>query len=221
MIRLLTIASLILAVNYSLFGQNKRPYKCGFVIKDYKQLKYNFDNYSKHFNCQSGEKIASIGSSNGAIEVLISIFTDSIAWTLQDIDTACLNQKELTNVIAYHEKLKKSKINSTFDIQIGNESKTNLRPNHYDRIILSNVFHELSDAKSIMVDIYNALTRDGELVIKDAVTNKQGQKRKDCGHLMLNETDFLTEMTSYGFMLVKRENPNNELITYFTFRLIY
>jgi hypothetical protein len=36
-----------------------------------------------------------VGASNGAIEAQISVFIDSINWTIQDIDSSCLNRKNL------------------------------------------------------------------------------------------------------------------------------
>jgi hypothetical protein len=80
----------------ALLGQKKeRPFKCGIVPKDYNELKKNYEDFAKPFNRKKGETIAIVGASNGAIEAQISVFIDSINWTIQDIDSSCLNRKNL------------------------------------------------------------------------------------------------------------------------------
>jgi|LakMenE01Jun11ns_1017448.scaffolds.fasta_scaffold9629915_1 hypothetical protein len=204
----------------NVLGQKKvRPYKCGFISKDLSELTNNYQNLARHLGVQNGEMVASVGASNGYVEVQISSFVDSVHWTLQDIDTACLNYKNLSQVIDYHEKLINRKLNGSFDIVIGSVSRTNLPSQSYDRILLVNVFHELSAKKPIMLDISNSLRDNGRVVIMERMATKSGQKHGDCGHPKLLESEFIHEMTSYGFELVTKVIPSKKAAsTFYTFK---
>jgi hypothetical protein len=206
----------VLIVGLANAQKKTRPYKCGYITKDRAALLLNNKNYLRFYGCKEGEKIASVGASNGYVEVQIAIFVGKIDWTIQDIDTTCLNQRELEKVIDYHEKLMSEPIIGNFEIVVGEPHKTNLKKNFYDRILLSNVYHELTDRKSILIDIIEALSQDGVVVIMERMAKKIGQKRKDCGHVMLWEPDLLAEMKGFGFSYVTKEE-NSFGNTFYTF----
>ena len=207
---------LISAFLISAYGQKKvRPYRCGLVTKD---LEANYNSFWKHVNVKKGERIASVGCCNGYIEAQIAAFNDSIEWTLQEIDTACLNKTNWSKVLMHHEKLKGKSIVGTFTLLKGDESKTNLTQNYYDRILLFNVYHELSSQESILVDIKGALNNKGQLVIMERMARKKNAKRKDCGHVMPWEPDFYSQMIQLGFSIVQKDIAYEEsLLTFYTF----
>ena len=216
----LIVALTVFVSTTDVLGQKKpRPYKCGFISKDFSELAENYQNFSRHLGVRQGEIVASVGASNGHVEVQVSSFIDSVHWTIQDIDTACLNSKELNKVISYHEKLTNKKLNGTFDIVIGNISRTNLPIQHFDRILLVNVFHELPDKKSIMLDIHSSLKAQGLVVVMERMGTKSGQKHGDCGHPKLVESEFIAEMATYGFELLTKVLPaKKSASTFYTFR---
>ncbi len=203
------------------FSQSKiiRPYKCGYFFESLEGLQKSYNNNSIHFDCKKGETIASVGASDGYVEAQIATFIDSINWYIQDIDTACLNKKELNNVIAYHEKLKGSKIIGNFSLVIGDVHKTHLPENIFDRILLANVYHELSDRKNMMTDIYKNLKPDGVVVIMERMAKRRGKWHRDCNNLMLYEPDFINEMKSFSYLVIKNEHSEKSShIRYYTFR---
>jgi len=216
----LIVALTVVLTTTTVLGQKEaKPYKCGFITKDLSELTKNYQTFWRHLGVQHGEIVASVGASNGYIEVQTSAFVDSVHWTLQDIDTACLNYKELNQVISYHEKLIDRKLNGIFDIVIGNVSSTNLPRQNYDRILLVNVFHELSAKRLIMLDISNSLRDNGHVVIMERMATKSGHRHGDCGHPKLLESEFIHEMTTYGFELVTKVVPYKKAAsTYYTFK---
>jgi len=216
----LIVALTVCISTTAVLGQKEpKPYKCGFIPKDFSELTENYQSFYRHLGVRQGEIVASVGASNGYVEVQISSFIDSIYWTIQDIDTACLNYKELNKVINYHEKLINKRLNGTFDIVIGNISRTNLPIQHFDRILLVNVFHELSDKKSIMLEIHNSLKEHGLVVVMERMATKSGQNHGDCGHPKLVESEFIAEMTTYGFDLLTKVLPTKKSAsTFYTFR---
>ena len=198
-----------------------RPYRGGFVCKDLTELKSNYAEFWNHLNVKKGEDVASVGVQNGYIEVAISVFVDNIHWVLQDIDTTYLNKKNFNDVLHYHEKLKGSKIVGDFSMVIGSQTKTNLAQNSFDRIIMPNVYHELSDRESMMADITKALKQNGELVIMERMASKRGKKHGDCKMPQLWEPEFLDEMESFNLKMVSKVVPSKKYpITFYTFNKI-
>ena len=106
----------------------ERPYTCGFYVKNFEELKRAYE-ATKFFDIQPHEKVASIGAANGNREVITAAFIDSVDWTIQDIDTLCLNATEFQKVLAYNEKINGKPIIGQFRVVIGEETRTNLPRN--------------------------------------------------------------------------------------------
>ena len=211
---------LLLADTESLAQKAEKPYKCGFFLKDFEALKSNYENYANLLGVKKGENVASVGASSGYVEVQVAVFVDSVNWTIQDIDTSCLNQHEFDKVLKYYTGLKGESITGSFTLVIGETNKTNLLRNAYDRVLLVKVYHELFDRESILKDIYQSLSNDGKVVIVERMASKKGQKHGDCKHLALWEPDFLNEMKQFGYQMISKKTDNKSLITYFTFNKI-
>lgn len=198
-----------------------KPFKCGYPTKDTTELKRFYESNLSLIEVKNGERIASVGAMNGYQEVQIAVRRDSIDWTLQDIDTNCLNQNEFNKVFNYYEKMKGSPIVGKFSLLLGSETKTNLSENSYDRVLLINVYHELTDKPAILKDIHRALKTNGRLVIMEAVARKKGQKRKDCKHIRPWEPDFLKELEVLNFKFIDRKRQNEKaLLSFYTFERI-
>lgn len=184
-----------------------------------KSAEENYQRSSQYFGCQPGEYIASVGASNGYIEAQISLFVDHLEWYLQDIDSACLF--EFPKVRTHFEQLSGKPINATFQLVLGSFLQTNLPDQYFDRILLSNVYHELSDRGAILRDLYTKLKPGGVMIIMERMARKKGERHKDCGHVKLVEPDFIQEMRSFSFRLRKKEAsatlPN---LQFFTFEAI-
>ena len=200
------------------FAQNNKPYKCGWIDKDTAQLNKTYNSNLKYWDVQKGETVASVGAQNGNLEVRLSLFIDSINWTLQDIDSSCLNQQEFEKVLNYYEKIGGKKINSQFKLLLGSTTNTNLLSNTYDRILLINVYHELTKKQEILTQINTALKPQGSLVIMERMGNKKGKKRLDCNHIMPYEPPFLEELKQLHFELKSKTMEKN--ISYYIFRKI-
>ena len=199
----------------------QRAFKCGYPTKDTSELKQFYKNNLSLIEVKNGERIASVGAMNGYQEVQIAIMKDGIDWTIQDIDTTCLNQVEFSKVFNYYEKMKGSPIIGKFSLLLGDETKTNLLEDSYDRVLLINVYHELTDKSAILTDIHRALKKNGRLVIMEFVAKKKGQKRKDCKHIKPWEPDFLKELETLNFKFIDRKRQNEKhLLSFYTFERI-
>ncbi len=192
------------------FAQKKvKPYKCGWVVYDTADLRESFEKNLKYWNAKKGETVVSIGAQNGNLEVRYALNVDSINWTLQDIDSSCLNQIEFEKVKSYYEKLGNKKINGNFKLVLGTETSINLPTLTYDRILLINVHHELTKKKEILTQIHACLKANGKLIVMEKMGKKKGKKRKDCHHIMPFEPDFLIEFESLQFKLISKNDSDN------------
>ena len=208
---------LLLIFSTSAFAQkSNRPYNCGFYDKDTAQLRKTYETNIKYWEVKKGETIASIGAANGNLEVRCSLFVDSINWTLEEIDSSCLNKTEFEKVLNYYQTLANKKVTSNFNLVIGSDTSTNLTPNNYDRVLLINVYHEITKQKEMIAEIYKILKNKGKLVIMERISNKKGKRRKDCPHIMTYEPDFIKLLNEQKFELVSRTEVHS--LTYFIFK---
>ena len=213
--KLLLLIILLTNAAASIAQKSSKPYSCGFYDRDTAQLRKTFETNLKYWEVQKGETVASIGSGNGNLEVRCSIFIDSISWTLQEIDSSCLNKIEFDKVLNYYQTLSNKKAIGNFNLVIGNETSTNLPTNFYDRVLLINVYHELTKQKEIIAEIYKILKSNGKLVIMERVANRKGKKRGDCPHIMTYEPDFLQLLREQKFTLKSNKKVHN--LNYYIF----
>ena len=203
----------------NIFGQEVfKPNKFKIYVKNINQLKNIYKYDFSHIEVKKGEKIASIGAGDGSKEVQIAIMNEGIDWTLQEIDSVSLNPQSFKNVLESFEKIIQKPVNEKFSIVIGNLQKTNLLYDTYDRVLLLNVYHEITDRQRFMVEIHQVLKEKGRVVIMEAMARKIGQRHQGCNDLKLWEPDFLMEMEKFNFKLVNRNRPREKSFeTFFIF----
>lgn len=194
--------------------------KCGFFSKDSTTFREGYVSYYQHLGVQEGERVASVGAASGSVELTISSYVKNVFWTLQDIDTSCLNVRVFNKFKDYDEQLLNRKIEGDFEFVIGEEMSTRLPREQYDRILLVNVYHELTEREALMQDLKGALKQNGLVAIQERMATKRKQKHGDCGHPKLMETDFVEEMNRYGFILEKKiQAERMSQLCYFIFKL--
>jgi len=214
-----TLAFLFSCTKLVFCQQQGLSFECGYYPKDLKRMKKDYQRYGQHFGVIGGEKIACVGAGGANLELNAAVFNDNIQWTLQDIDTFCLNNIRLEKMIKYYEKLTSKPIVGEFNIVIGNDKSTNLTKNYYDRILMSNVYHELSEKEIISKEIYDCLKENGLIVLMERMGREAGEFHSDCGHPRLLEPDFLSEMEKIGFKLIEKviaEKKSNLIFYTFT-----
>ena len=196
-----------------------KPYEYGRAPKIYQSVLEEYEKYHKFIGCKSGEIVASIGSGNGIKEVQIACVIDDITWYLEEIDSARLYEFE--KVLRYHEELKGSRINGEFNLVLGTESSTTLPKGIFDRVIMLNVFHEITSREPIMLEVQELLKPDGVLVIMERMGDKPGQFHGDCKHPKLYEPEFLNEMGGYGFTSINQQiGEKMSALIFYTFKSI-
>ena len=218
------IPTIIIALFLSLNGfsqSNKQIAKFKTFSKDSTNLKEYYRTSLSKFNLKKGEKIASIGAGYGNQEVAMSIFNDDIEWTLQDIDSTVLNPQLFDDVLHYFENMIQKPIKAKFSFVLGDEKKTNLPENTYDKILIINTYHEITERPSILADVRRALKKNGQVIILESMAKKKGQIHQGCHDLKLWEPDFLKEMEGFNFKLLDKVIPKKGVLwSYYTFESI-
>ncbi len=145
---------------------NYITYECGFLLNSMDDVLFQKEIYKyEEYNMKAGDVIADVGGGNGAESAMLSVFYDSLIFYIQDIDTNCLNQHKLDDVLKHYSKIKGDSISNKFHIVIGEEKKTNLPDNTFDKIIMKRVVDHLRYPDEIFSDIWYKLKDDGTLVI--------------------------------------------------------
>jgi SAM-dependent methyltransferase len=195
-----------------------QPKKCGWFPKDPSGITKLYENSLQFIEVKHGERIASVGAQGGNVELALSVHVDSIEWTLEDIDSNCLNPGFFNYARAYYEQLIQRPINSSFKLVLGTEDSTKLQRNYFDRVLLINTYHELTEKQKMLADIHSVLKANGRLVINDRIADKRGKKRHDCNHIMPVEEDLLKELSDSGFKLISSKHlPKSAGLTFYVF----
>ena len=213
----LSLVLLALLTCSAAVGQKKkmeRPY-AGYYPKTTEDIGRMYESL-RFYEVKEADKVASVGAANGHGEVTVAAYVKNVDWTIQDIDTIALH--DLSKVKAWYEKLLGEPITGSFVTIAGEEKKTNLPRHYFDKIILANVYHELTDRTSIMKDIYGALNDTGVVLILEPMAVKPGDLHGGCKHPKLWAPDFLAEMKSFGFeMTDKKFTDSHEFVSLYTF----
>ena len=180
-----------------------RPYECGFVLRKMKHIRGMCGPFLEHFELKSGDVVASIGASNGWYEGALSTLTDNVTFYLEDIDTLCLNNQEIGNVVKHYSSVRGKPITNQFIPVIGTEKTTELPDGIFDAIIISVSFHHFTYPAEMMDDIRKKLNPGGKLFIIENVVKETGQVLKSrCMHPLKSEADLKTEFESYNCMVL-------------------
>ena len=205
---LIPIIITALFLSFNGFAQSKKQLaRFKTFPKDSINLKGYYRTSLSKFDFKKGEKIASVGAAYGDQEVMMAIFNDDIEWTLQDIDSTALSPKIFKDVLHYFENMIQRPIKAKFSFVLGNEKKTNLPEDTFDRIIVINSYHEITERASILTDVHRALRKNGKVIILESMAKKKGQIHQGCHDLKLWEPDFLQEMEGFNFKLINKINP--------------
>ena len=114
---------------------------------------------------KTGETIADVGAGNGYLEVMLSVFHDSLTFYIQDIDTSVCNQKVFDEVVSFYQGINNRPFTNKFIIVKGAENETNLPDNTFDKILMLWTYQYFKNPKAIITDLRFKLKNDGLMYI--------------------------------------------------------
>lgn len=185
-----------------------KPYKCGTVYTNKKIIEKRTKDFLNFYDFKKGEVIADIGASSGYWEGIYSVLCDSLTFYIQDIDSSCLNQTELTKIIDYYSKIKNAPITNKFKIVIGNEESTKLPDGIFDKIIMNQTFHHLDKPEKIVKDLSKKIKPNGQIFISDGFSTET--KVRKCAdnpsreYLTINKIDSIFKACGFKQLRIKK-----------------
>lgn len=181
---------------------------CGYYYSSREKLKTEKAPYLRFYDFKKGETIASIGAQCGSEEASFAALTDSLCFYLQDIDSTYCNNRQAGFAWNYYDTLGNAhNTRSSYRIVIGGEKKTLLPDNNFDKILITNTFHEFAFPDEMLQDISRKLKAGGTLFIHEAVPRKPGQLHGNCKKTMYTADELKAKLEANGFTYISMLVP--------------
>lgn len=202
----------------SIYSTNSsRPFKYGYAYTKEESNLY-FSSYLKNFKIENGDYVADVGAASGWIEGAMAVFTDSVTFFIEDIDTNLLNKEQLDAVVKHYSKLRMNPQSNNFHLVIGSQFRTGLLEYTFNKIILNNVLHEIKFPYSILNDLYYKLKQTGKIIVHENFSNKYKIIRHDGCLIKAFKSSYVFQMFKVSdYYLTGMSSPQNSFINYFTF----
>lgn len=126
---------------------------------------------------KKGDVVADIGSGNGSVVIMLSMFHDSITFYIQDIDSLVCNPEKINSLIGYYEGLNEGPFTNSFLIATGSDTETNLPDNTFDKILMLSTYQYFKYPQAIMTDLKQKLKDDGIMyIVNPDLEKSHGEK---------------------------------------------
>lgn len=184
-----------------------RPFKYGYAYTR-KQCEEEFTDLVKAFQFKKGETVAEVGAASGWIMAAISVFTDSVTYYIEDIDSNYANQRELNAVVKHFSSLRDKPQTNSFHFVLGNFQSTNLPDKTFDKIIVNNTFHEMTKPHEMIADMKKKLAPGGMIIIGELYANEFRKVRHNgCNIPARTVKEISALFEKHGLYLVKANSP--------------
>ena len=181
---------------YFAFGQDNGLVETDSINTRATRLKITL----RFLNLKPQDSIADIGSGSGTTILRLAQSCENCFFTVEDIDS------NLCSIERYSKEFKKSGVDiSHFTFHIGNENSTTLPDKNYDKVLMFDVMHELSNKKGMLGDIKRILRPEGSLFIEEILVQRKVKKDKGCSYTYLKEEEFKQILKENGWA-IKRED---------------
>lgn len=160
-----------------------------------------------------GQKVAGIGSASGWYEGALSVNTENIHYTIEDVNKRLLNQQQFDAVVKHFSSVREGEQTNTFDFVLGNYDSTKLPEKTYDRIIMRNAYHEFTSKWKMIHDLKSKLAPGGKIVILDETFASlyYTNYHSGCNIRSLQVKDVIRFFGEQGLYPVKMNYPMNAL----------
>ena len=196
---------------------------CGWRMNDPEKIRSHFQQQFDFLNVHEGDTIVDIGAQSGTYEGCFLSVNDlkTVSFILVDIDSACLNQHKVNNMIAHYSKLKNDSIKNNFQIVRNTPDSLCLPLNRYQKLWLFNTLHEVPDQAKMVRAICSVLKPKGELIILENPPKYEGQLHGGCHKPLLSFEKINELFIANGFQfagrkdIVRKRNSDILMVRYF------
>lgn len=194
-----------------------RPFRYGYNY-DYKEILEAYTDHYTAFGIQPENVVAEVGAASGWLEGVFSIFSDSVTYYIQDIDSVLLNETQFNAVVKHFSGERPTPQTNHFKYVLGTTTGTNLPDNTFDLIIINNTFHEFTEPNPMVQDIVKKLKKDGRLIIWDSYDNDYLKVIHDGCEIKAYDVKTMKDILSRsGLYLTQMAYPESATINYLTF----
>lgn len=155
---------------------------------------------------KNGQVIADIGAGNGYLEGMLSLYSDSLTFYIQDIDISICNQAAVNKVADFYKNLKNKPFNNKFIAVNGTDSTTNLPDNTCDKILMIYTYQYIKNPKGFIRDVRKKLKDDGIFYVINPQYgdyNDLDRQRKEYGWNASPLENEITDIIDSGFELIE------------------
>ncbi len=177
--------------------EKERKLKKAFKSEEAVQLLYG--EQLEIWDVHRGDVVADIGSYDGVVAALISMYSDSSTIYIQDVDTSNFHVFE-GNIRPHFEKLKGRNFTNSFQYVAGTYDTTNLPANTFNKIILNNVFHYIPDEgkEDFLREMHLLLQDSGYFYVRTPLA-----RNEDEAHYIPAEDDLVNSIVSNKFQFIE------------------
>lgn len=199
---------------------------CGWKYADSSIIRKGFGKKLDFLHISNGETIVDIGSSTGEFDAGICVIGNftNVNFILVDIDSSCLNQQKLNNMLTYYSQVKGETIQSKFTINVNTVDSLWLPANTYKKALLMNTLHEIPDKQKMVRDICSILQKGGELILDELVARPKHTIHGGCKQPLMDEAEIKTLFEQNGFrqadILMNPTNPKRIINPEYVVRFI-
>lgn len=207
---------LLLLIPFIAAAQNKNKIDklsfCGWRFSDkdkiLSQLKEQFDFLQVH----DGDTIVDIGAQSGSYEgcFLAASNVKYVSFILVDIDSSCMNQQKINNMINHYSTVKGEMIKANFKLVHNTADSLWLPANQYQKAWIMNTLHEIPDKEKMVKDINAILKPGGEIIVLELGPRKQGQLHGGCNKPLMPFDEINQLFTNNGFALNDQKTIKNK-----------
>ncbi|HLP11389.1 MAG TPA: methyltransferase domain-containing protein [Flavobacteriales bacterium] len=146
------------------------------ISKDtlYKRVKYDLD----FIKPAKGDTIADLGTYDGLYPAMYSVFSDSVTFYLEDVNTRPLFFLDSLKMLC--ASISNKQITNTFLMFEGTQTYTNLPAQKFDKVILRDVVHHCQSSADILAEACRILAPGGKLILFEPVVPAKGKNEKLC-----------------------------------------
>ncbi len=174
---------------------------CGTRYRDLQALKEQLKYQFEFLRLQDGDTVVDIGAASGWYEGAVWAGTDlkKLQVILVDIDSNCLNQQRVSNMLHHYADLKGAPYELDITMIRNTPDTLFLEPGKYSKVWLLNTLHEVPDQAKLLQQIYRVLSPGGELILLELVPTKPGKKHGGCNKPLRSPNQWVALFHQHGF----------------------
>lgn len=204
----IAFATLVLLVFFSSEAQKLKVDKIQFCGKIYSKtgiMRNMLQEQFEFLQLQEKDTIVDIGAASGWYEGAYSAISplSNIHFILMDIDSSCLNQRKVDNMIKHYSGLKGSPITNSFELVLNTADSLNLPSGKFKKVWLMNVLHEIPDKKKMIRDIHEILQPGGELILLEYIPKNSGDLHGGCKKPLLGLEEWKALIENQNFTMTE------------------